>query len=670
MTASCTDGTKNVAITATDRAGNVGTYTVTAVCDNSAPALTAAHITAPAASAYLSGGISTNITWNTSFYSTELSPIALPIDVDYSTDGITYTPIATSVANVGSVSWTVPALDSNTVRVRLTAKDKLGNTVSAQNTFTVDSTAPSVLSDAIVSPNGGEFLKGSTGTGIVITWTPAKVTDMNIAANPVTLEYSLNSGGSWNAIASSLPNSGSYTWSSVPALNNANVRIRLTAADRVGKTANDVSDADFTIDSTLPTVTVTSPSTPPNNSYISAPGFDIHVAGADTNLDRVSYTFANGGMYWMAGTSNWIGSANWNDLCVGSASCNDVQTLLTPPITDGTSYQLVFRSIDKAGNLQNSSTYNYTADTVNPNVATAVSSGSYYSGSVNIAGTSSDARSGVSAVKVSLQRITDSLYWNGTAMSGTSSILLATTTANGYANWSYSGFSVPAGDADGTQYSLYYQATDNAYKTNNVGSGTVTITKDASGPSIAGGAWTYPTAGAFWNGSSNVSLTWNSGAITDPYSGVAQSNGVVIEYLRASTGSWQMLANRVANSGSYAYTVPMIDDDVTFRIRAYDNAGNLGAGVTSPTVTIDSLPPTVSSVQTMDQAASGKIDGVLVTMSEPIKCSTVTPSDFSFSLGIGAPTSVSSCVGNSQTFILNFAPTGDTSSKPTLSYTK
>ena len=83
---SCADGVKNIPITATDRAGNIGTYTMTAVCDNTAPAITAGTFTSPSSGAYLSGGITTNITWNTGFYASEASPVANPISLDYSTN--------------------------------------------------------------------------------------------------------------------------------------------------------------------------------------------------------------------------------------------------------------------------------------------------------------------------------------------------------------------------------------------------------------------------------------------------------------------------------------------------------------------------------------------------------------------------------------------------------
>lgn len=74
--------------------------------------------------------------------------------------------------------------------------------------------------------------------------------------------------------------------------------------------------------------------------------------------------------------------------------------------------------------------------------------------------------------------------------------------------------------------------------------------------------------------------------------------------------------------------VPVLDADINFRISAKDNLGNVSAGVVSPTVTVDTLQPQISTVETMDRAASGKIDGLLVTMSEPINCSTLRAVDF------------------------------------------
>lgn len=108
--------------------------------------------------------------------------------------------------------------------------------------------------------------------------------------------------------------------------------------------------------------------------------------------------------------------------------------------------------------------------------------------------------------------------------------------------------SIPGGDSDGTNYYLSFEAYDNAYKLNNSASGIVTIIKDASGPTVGTGVWSYPTSSVFLSGGNSITLLWNSGAITDAYAGLNQANAVVIEYILSSTGTWQTLASNIANS--------------------------------------------------------------------------------------------------------------------------
>lgn len=445
FTASCTDGTKSVLVTATDLAGNSSNRSVSAICDNTAPAVTDSTVTSPTAGAFVSGGTSTNVLWNTAFYSTEASPVANPVTIEYSSDGGTsWNTVAASVTNGGTVPWTVPTSDTSTFKIRLSATDLLGNTASGITTFTVDSTNPSVASDSLTYPNGGEYLKGSTGTGITVTWNPAKITDANIAASPITLEYSSNGGTSWNAIASGLPNSGSYVWNT-GVLDSGSVKIRITATDKVGRTSSDTSDAVFTVDSTLPAVVASSPPTPPDNAFVSGSGFDVGVSGSDANLAKVSYSFTDGSFYWNASSTSWLGGQQWNDLCTSSATCANYAGTLLPAVSDGSSYQLVFRATDRAGNVKDTSVYHYVGDAVSPVITSNVSTGSYFSGSLSLIGTSTDARSGVSSVKASFLRNSDGKYFVSPAsgFSASSETLLATATSNSYANWTYTGFSVP-----------------------------------------------------------------------------------------------------------------------------------------------------------------------------------------------------------------------------------
>lgn len=129
------------------------------------------------------------------------------------------------------------------------------------------------------------------------------------------------------------------------------------------------------------------------------------------NLAKVSYSITDGSFYWNASSSAWLGGMQWNDVCVGSAACASATDVAMPAVSDGSSYQFVYRATDRAGNVRDSSTFAYVADTLAPTLATNVSSGAAFSGAVSIAGTSSDARSGVSSARASVKRLSDGKYW-------------------------------------------------------------------------------------------------------------------------------------------------------------------------------------------------------------------------------------------------------------------
>ncbi|MEK7164818.1 MAG: fibronectin type III domain-containing protein, partial [Patescibacteria group bacterium] len=188
-TAGTANGNLSLSITATDAAGNAATFTNTAiiVADNAAPTITTATLTAPSASGLIfAGGSAQNITWNQAQI-TDANLAANPITLEYTTDGSNYTQIATGEANDGTYAWTVPNINSQTVKVRVTAKDGVNNTSNdiSDNNFTIDSTVPVVPANALTSPNGGEAWK--QGTVKNITWNNAAITDnFALAVNPVT----------------------------------------------------------------------------------------------------------------------------------------------------------------------------------------------------------------------------------------------------------------------------------------------------------------------------------------------------------------------------------------------------------------------------------------------------------------------------------------------------
>ncbi len=114
----------------------------------------------------------------------------------------------------------------------------------ASQTIVIDGTNPVV---EVISPNGGEDLKG--GGSWMITWTAG---DEHLDESSVMLEY--YDGGGWVEIASNEDNDGAYMWTPIPLLDIATAKVRVTVWDKAGNSADDESDAAFTIDSTDPTV--------------------------------------------------------------------------------------------------------------------------------------------------------------------------------------------------------------------------------------------------------------------------------------------------------------------------------------------------------------------------------------------------------------------------------
>ncbi len=115
-------------------------------------------------------------------------------------------------------------------------------------TIVVDGTDPDVQ---VTYPNGGENFKG--GGSETITWTAS---DTNIDYDSVKIEYF--DGADWVTLATDEDNDGAHLWSPIPSLDIDTSRVRVTVWDLAGNSASDESDADFTIDSTSPVISIDS----------------------------------------------------------------------------------------------------------------------------------------------------------------------------------------------------------------------------------------------------------------------------------------------------------------------------------------------------------------------------------------------------------------------------
>ncbi len=278
----CTDGTINVPIDATDTTGNVAVQVnATITCDNTPPAFTGDFLTSPNGRESLAGGSFQTITWN----SANLTEINFKeIIIKYSDDevsGDNVWVISSGEVNDGTYTWTVPTINTSQAKVILTVIDQVGNTISDESTtfFTIDSVAPTIETDTLITPNGGEYISG--GSSYNITWNTSAITDSNLRANPITLEYFNGTTLSWSEIANPLPNTSPYQWHPVPSLNITNAKVRITAYDESGNSSSDESDSYFTIDSTKPTI-----------SSITYLDIDVDgISGERGEIDRVVIVF-------------------------------------------------------------------------------------------------------------------------------------------------------------------------------------------------------------------------------------------------------------------------------------------------------------------------------------------------------------------------------------------
>jgi large repetitive protein len=146
-----TDGNYTVELVTADDGRTDGATgdTETVLADETAPAVS---ISAPDGGTTFRGGETTSIDW-TATDSVDVDTVSIA----YSTDGGGgWTIIDFDTPNDGSEDWTVPAVDSASVLVRVGATDTSGNvaTDASDATIVIDSTAPTVDDYSVANPAG------------------------------------------------------------------------------------------------------------------------------------------------------------------------------------------------------------------------------------------------------------------------------------------------------------------------------------------------------------------------------------------------------------------------------------------------------------------------------------------------------------------------------------
>ncbi len=217
-----------------------------------------------------------------------------------SNNGYNWNTIIESTPSTGFYTWNpVPNINSNLCKIRIyDAKDGEPNDVS-DSVFTI--TNQLSKSVKVVSPNGGErWIAGSTQE---IKWEADGVQNIKI-------EYTTNSGVTWNAVVASTPNTKSFSWQSVPNVTSDNCRIRVS--DASDPTFFDESDNYYSMTPT-PTVKVTVP----NGGEFWQSGSNQEIRWVSENIPNVKIEFtSDGGANWstIVASTPSIGTYTWNNI--------------------------------------------------------------------------------------------------------------------------------------------------------------------------------------------------------------------------------------------------------------------------------------------------------------------------------------------------------------------
>ena len=238
------DGLHTATITASDFAGNSGTVSVNFTVDTTPPTVS---ISSPSPGAFITSS-TVEVLWEASDQASAIDRIEVSLDEQ---PAVSLPATATRHAFAG--------LDEGSHKVSVRVFDVAGHFRVAITDFVVDTTPPAV---SVSSPTSGESLATST---VGVAWTASDVTT-GIHHFEVTLD-----GGSPLALAAT---TGSHVFASI--LQGSHT-ITVTAFDVAGNLRT--VSVDFTVDTTPPTIAITSPS---SGDYVTSRSVEVEWTAMDS----------------------------------------------------------------------------------------------------------------------------------------------------------------------------------------------------------------------------------------------------------------------------------------------------------------------------------------------------------------------------------------------------
>jgi large repetitive protein len=549
--ASLADGTYTARAEQSDEASDTGfsapsTFTV----DTTKPSV---QITSPANGSFINASKPT-ISGTAGSAAGDQATVTVNV---YSGSSVSGTPTQTLNLTRSGGSWTTgssgPQLTEGTYTLQAEQSDEAGNTgVSSPTTFTIKTKAPAVSLTPLTTPTNNPAPSFAGGAGTAPGDHPSITLKIYAGAaatgNPIRTLSGATSGATWSAgPVAALPD-GTYT---------AQAEQSDEASD-IGVSA----PSTFTIDTTKPTVHITSPA---NGSFISAPKPTISGTAGSATGDQATVTV---NVY--AGPS--VSGSPTQTLNLTRSGGSWTTGSSGPQLEEGT-YTLQAAQSDEAGNTGVSTPSTFTIKTIGPAVSLTTVPSPTNNPKPTLTGGAGMAAGDIASVTVKVY-----------AGSGTSGSLVRTltTTASG-GTWH-----VTPTEAllDGV-YTARAEQADQAGNTTTTPTSTFTV--DTTKPSVH---ITTPTSGVVINASKpTISGTAGSAAgdqatvTVNVYSGSSVSGTPTQTVnLTRSGGSWT-----TGSSG------PQLKDGTyTLQAQQSDEAGNTGFSAPPTSFTINTNSPAVS----------------------------------------------------------------------------
>ncbi|NUE94360.1 Ig-like domain-containing protein, partial [Acinetobacter seifertii] len=584
-----TDGPHTITVTATDPAGNVGTTNAVVTVDTTAPVVALNDVLSNDSTPALTGTVT--------------DPTATVV---VTVDGVNY-----PATNNGDGTWTLadntlPVLADGPHTVTVTATDPAGNVGTGSAVLTVDTTAPVVALNDVLSNDSTPAL-----TGTVTDPTATVVVTVDGVNYPATN----NGDGTWTLADNTLP-----------TLTDGPHTITVTATDPAGNVGT--GSAVLTVDTTAPNAPVIDPINATNPVTGTAePGSTVKVTFPDGSTATVvagpdgKWTVPNPGDLTdgqtvtatatdPAGNPSLPGSAVVDavapTVAVTTALTNDSTPALTGTVNDPTAKVVVtVDGVNYPATNNGDGTWTLADNTLpvladGPHTITVTATDP----AGNVGTTNAVVTVDTTAPVVALNDVltNDSTpALTGTVTDPTATVVVTVdgvnypATNNGDGTWTLADNTLPT-LTDGP-HTITVTATDPA---GNVGTGSAVLTVDTTAPVVA-----------LNDVLSNDSTPALTGTVTDPTATVVVTvDGVNYPATNNGDGTWTLADN----------TLPVLADGPhTITVTATDPAGNVGTG--SAVLTVDTTAPVVALNDVLTNDSTPALTG---TVTDPTATVVVT----------------------------------------------